>query len=106
MDITREQLIRKVAEESGYYQKDVRVVFNTLEDVILEYFEDIDDNEAISIKLLSWLTVGGYIVPERERINPQDRSAIICPPTAKLSAKCGEGLKNKVQKMYDDKKAQ
>lgn len=106
MEIIRDQLIRKTAEESGYYIQNVRDVFNAMENVIIEYFENIDDNEPISVKILSYLTINGYVVPERERVNPQDRTPVICPPTVKILAKCGDGLKNKVQKIYDEKKAQ
>ena len=36
MEITREELLRKVAEESGFYQKHVRTVFNAIEKVVLD----------------------------------------------------------------------
>ena len=38
MEITREELLRKVAEESGFYQKHVRTVFSAIEKVVLECF--------------------------------------------------------------------
>lgn len=104
MEITREQLIKKVAKKADYWQQDVRKVFNALEDVVLECFEDIDDDESISVRLMSYLAVNGYIVPERERIDPRDRTPIVCKPTAKISAKCSRGFKDKVQTIYDEKK--
>lgn len=104
MEITRETLIRRVAEESGYWQKNVRAVFNVLEDVILEYFEDIDDDEPVSVRLLSYLLLSGRIIPERERVDPRDRKPIVCKPTVKVSVKCSDGFKEKVQKIYDTKK--
>ena len=55
MEITREELLRKVAEESGFYQKHVKTVFNAIEKVVLECFEDIDDDEPVSVRLLSYL---------------------------------------------------
>jgi hypothetical protein len=103
MEIAREQLIRKVAEASGYYQKNVRDVFNVLEDVILECFGEVTDEEPISIRLLPGFCLQGYVVPERERVDPRDGSPIICPPTVKVSAKYSDLFKKKIQKQYEEK---
>ena len=104
MEITREMLIKKVAEESGYYQKNIRDVFNVLEDVLVECFNEIDDDEPISIRIIQGLSLSGYVVPERERVNPRNRKPIVCKPTIRINARCSEGFKEKVQKIYDDKK--
>jgi nucleoid DNA-binding protein len=103
MEITREQLIRKVAEESGYYQKDVRRVFNALEEVILECFGEVTEDKPISIRVLQGLALNGYVVPERERVNPQDQSPIVCPPTVKASARYSDLFKKKIQERYEEK---
>ena len=103
MEIAREQLIRRVAEEANYWQKDVRNVFNALEKVVLECFGEVSDDEPISIRILQGLALHGYVVPERERVNPQDQSPIICPPTVKVSAKYSDLFKKKIQEQYDEK---
>ena len=104
MEITREQLIRRVAEEANYWQKDVKNVFNALDKVILECFGEVTDDEAISIRVLPGLALNGYVVPERERVDPRDRTPIVCPPTIKVSAKYSDLFKEKIQKQYDEKK--
>ena len=103
MEITREQLIRRVAEASNYWQKDIRNVFNALEDVILECFGEVTDEEPISIRVLQGLALNGYVVPERERVDPRNRQPIVCPPTVKVSAKYSELFKEKIQKQYEEK---
>lgn len=105
MEITREQLIRKVAEKSGYYQKDVRLVFNTIEDVLLECFDDIEEDNPISVRLLSFLALNGHIWGERERVNPQNREPIVCKPSVRILGKVSNGFKEKAQERYDEKKA-
>ena len=104
MEITREQLIRKVAEESGYYQKDVRVVFNVLEDVLLECFDDIDEDNPVSVRLLSFLALNGHVWGERERVDPRNRKPIICKPSVRILGKVSDGFKEKAQERYDNKK--
>ena len=104
MEITREELLRKVAEESGFYQKHVRTVFNALEDVILESFGEVDDDKPISIRILRGFSLNGYVVPERERVDPRDGTPIVCKPTVKVSSKYSDKFKEKIQEQYDKKK--
>ena len=104
MEITREQMIRRVAEKANYWQKDVRNVFNALEDVILECFGEVTDEESISIRILQGFCLNGYVVPTRSRVNPQDRSPIICGPTVRVSAKYSDLMKKKIQEQYEKKK--
>jgi nucleoid DNA-binding protein len=106
MEITREQLIRKVAEASGYYQKNVREVFNVLEDVILECFDDIDEDNPISVRLLSFLALNGNIWGERERVDPRNREPIVCKPSVRILGKVSDGFKAKAQARYDERKAE
>lgn len=105
MEVTREQLIKRVAEKANYWQKDVRNVFNALEDVILECFDDLDDEEDISVRLLSFLSLNGTIWGERERVDPRNRNPIICPPTVRILGKVSDGFKDKAQKRYEERKA-
>jgi hypothetical protein len=105
-EITREQIIRKVAEKSDYWQKDVRNVFNAIEDVVLECFDDIDEDNPISVRLLSFLALNGHVWGERERVDPRDRTPIICKPTVRILGKVSEGFKAKTQAKYDEKKAE
>ena len=103
MEITREQVIKRVAEKANYWQKDVRNVFNALEDVILECFGEITDEEPISIRILQGFAFNGYVVPERERRDPRNNEPIICKPTVKVSAKYSDLFKEKIQKQYEEK---
>ena len=103
MEITREQMIARVAEKANYWKKDVRTVFNALEDVILECFGEVTDDEPISIRILPGFSLNGYVVPTRSRVNPQDRSPIICGPTVKVSAKYSDLMKKRIQEQYDNK---
>lgn len=106
MEITREQLIRKVAEKANYWQKDVRNVFNAIEDVVLECFDDIDEDNPISVRLLSFLALNGTIWGERERVDPRNRQPIVCKPSVRILGKVSDGFKSKAQERYDDKKAE
>ena len=105
MEVTREQLIKRVAKEADYCQKDVRAVFNVLEDVLLEYFDDIDEDNPVSVRLLSFLALNGTIWGERERVDPRNRKPIICKPAVRILGKVSNGFKARAQERYDEKKA-
>ena len=106
MEITREQMITRVAEKSNYWKKDVKNVFNALEDVILECFGEVTDDEPISIRILTGFSLNGYVVPERERVDPRTRKPIVCPPCVKTSAKYSDLFKKRIQEQYAKKKAE
>jgi hypothetical protein len=106
MDISKEQLIKRVAEESNYWQKDVKKVFNALEKVLLECFDGIDEDNPISVRVLSFLALNGTVWGERERINPKDRTPVICKPTVRILGKISDGFKAKAQERYDKRKAE
>lgn len=105
MVITREQLIRKLAEETGFYQKDMRVVFDILGDVMLEYFNQATEEESVAVQLFEGCKVGCSIVPQRERIHPSTRELITCKPTVKPNAKFSINFRETIQNNYDKKMA-
>ena len=103
MLVTREQLIKKLASETGFYQKDMRVVFDVLGDVMLEYFNQATEEESVAVQLFEGCKVGCKIVPERVRVKPDTREQIICKPTIKPNAKFSVNFRETIQKNYDKK---
>lgn len=104
MVITREMLVKRLSEHSGYYQKDIRTLLQHLDDVVLECFNEVTDDEEISIQLVTGCKIGCEIVPQRERVHPKTRESIICSPTCKPNVKFSKDFRAIIQKQYDDKK--
>ena len=104
MEITREEMINRVAEKANYWKKDVRNVFNALEDVILESFGEVTDDEPISIRILRGFCLQGRVVKQRERIDPRNGNPIICEKKKKTSSKYSDLFKKKIQEQYENKK--
>ena len=101
---SREQLIRKVAEKSGYWQKNVRDVFNCLNDVIPEYFSEVTDEEDVVIQLMQGIKLSVHVVPSRDRVDPRDRTPIVCKETVKPACKFSNEFRRTIQNNYDEKK--
>lgn len=101
MLITREKLIKKLAEKSGFYQKDIKHLLHSLDAVVLDCFNEVTDEEDISIQLITGCKIGCSIVPLRERINPKTQETIICQPTCKPNAKFSQEFRTKIQEQYE-----
>ena len=103
MIVTREQLVKKLASETGFYQKDLRLVFDILGDVMLDYFNEATEDEDILVQLFLGCKVGCSIVPERTRVNPKTREVVTCKPTVKPKAQFSINFRQAIQENYDKK---
>lgn len=104
MLITREMLIKRLSEESGYWQKDIRAVLQCLDDVVFEYFGEITDDEDISIQLVQGVKISAHVVPKRERVDPRNGNPIVCKETVKPACKFSEDFRKVIQNQYESKK--
>lgn len=104
MLITREMLIKRLSEESGYWQKDIRAVLQCLDDVVLEYFGEITDDEDISIQLVQGVKISAHVVPKRDRVDPRNGNPIVCKETVKPACKFSEDFRKVIQNQYESKK--
>ena len=104
MVITREMLIKKLSDASGYYQKDIRTLLQTLDEVVIESFNDVTDNEDVSVQLVKGIKCGCKIIPERTRKDPRTQEDIICKATVKPFAKFSDDFREMIQEQYDTMK--
>lgn len=104
MLVTREMLIKKLSDISGYYQKDIRTLLQALDEVVFECFNDVNDNEDISVQLVKGIKCGCKVVPERTRKDPRTQDDIICGATVKPFAKFSDDFRVAIQNQYDVKK--
>ena len=104
MLITREMLIKKLSDASGYFQKDIRTVLQTLDDVVFECFNEVTDDEDISVQLVKGIKCGCKVMPQRTRKDPRTQEDIICEATVKPFAKFSDDFREVIQNQYDAKK--
>ena len=96
-------LIKKLARESGFYEKHIRHVLHCLDKVVLDCFSQASDDEDIMIQLVKGIKVGCSIQPERYRRNPLTQEEIVCKPTCKPKSKFSDEFKRVIQEQYDAK---
>lgn len=104
MVITREALIRLLSENSGYYQKDVRSLLQSLDDVMVDLFVNVPYDEDLYVQLFEGCKLRAKVVHERERVDPRSQQPIVCADTVKLGVKYSDQFKNKIQELYNSKK--
>lgn len=106
MTVTKDQMARDIAEKSGYYLKDVKVVLSVMDDLVKEYFADVTDDTDVFVQIVEGVKLSCKVVPERERVNPATGEPVVCKATVKPGVKYSSVFRNTIQKQYDDKKAE
>ena len=104
MTITREEMIKKLSERSGYYMKDVRSLLQAMDEVVFEELSSVTDNEEISIQLVSGIKVKTTVVPERDRVDPRTQQPIVVKATVKPACKFSQDYRLKLQEAYNNNK--
>ncbi len=104
MVITREALIKLLSEDSGFFQKDVRSVLQSLDDVMVDLFVNVPYDEDLYVQLFEGCKLKARLVKERERVDPRTQKPIVCSDTVKLGVKYSDQFKNKIQELYNSKK--
>lgn len=104
MNITREMIIKRLSDESGYWQKDIRTVLQHFDDIVFEYLGEVTDDEDVSVQLVKGVKISAHVVPKRERVDPRNGSPIICKETVKPACKFSDDFRKNIQNQYEEKK--
>lgn len=104
MTITREEMVKRLSERSGYYQKDVRTLLQCMDDVVFEAMCEATLEDEIQMQMVTGIKLGCKIVGERERVDPRTQEPIICGETTKPFVKFSQDFRFRLQDAYDAKK--
>lgn len=104
MTITREEMIRKLSEKSGFYMQDVRHLLKCMDDVVFEELCSVTEDDDVVIQLMPGVKIMSTTVGERTRRHPITQEEIVCEPTCKVKTKISYDFMSKVQDTYNNKK--
>ena len=104
MTITREEMVRRLSERSGYYMKDVRALLQCMDDVVFEALGEATLDDEVQIQIVTGIKCGCKIVESRERVDPRNQQPIIVGETVKPFAKFSQDYRLKLQETYDNNK--
>lgn len=103
MTITRDEMIRRLSEKSGYYMKDIKAVLQAMDEVVFDALCEVTDEEDVSIQLVQGIKVSTHVVPERDRVDPRTQKPIIVRATVKPACKFSQDYRFKLQDAYNSK---
>ena len=103
MNITRDELIKRLSEKSGYFQKDLKKVFRALDDVMYDCFNEVTDDEEVLVHIVKGVKIGCSIQPERVRKDPRTQDDIVCKPCCKPKTRYSEDFRKAIQENYEAK---
>lgn len=101
MVITREKIIKKLANKSGYYEKDIRKVLHCLDDVVMECLSEVTNEEEISVQIVKGIKCGCKVMEPRRRVDPRNGNPIDVSETVKPFAKFSEDFRKVIQENYN-----
>ena len=104
MLITRDMMVKKLSEKSGYWQKDVKSLLQCMDEVILECFGEVTDDKEIMVQVAKGIKIGCSIQPKRTRKDPRTQEDIICKPCCKPKSKFSEDFRKIIQNQYETNK--
>ena len=103
MTITRENLIRKLSDRSGYHMKDIREVLSCMDDVVIEELCEVTPDDEVAVQIVRGVKLICEPVKERARKDPRNQNDIVCRATCKVKTKISQDLKLKMMENYDNK---
>ena len=84
MTVTRENLIRKLSDRSGYHMKDIREVLSCMDEVVLEELCGVTPDDEVAVQIVQGVKLICGPVEERERKDPRNQNDIVCKATCKV----------------------
>jgi nucleoid DNA-binding protein len=104
MTVTREDMIKKLSEKSGFYMKDVRSLLQSLDEIVFDELSKATLEDEVQIQMVTGIKCGVKIVESRERVNPRTQEPIVVGETAKPFAKFSQDYRFKLQEAYENNK--
>lgn len=104
MTITREEMIDRLSEKSGYFKQDVRHLLKCMDEVVFDALCDVTDDEDVSVQVIKGAKISVHVVPPRDRVDPRTQEPIVAGATVKPACKFSRDFRLKLQENYDAKK--
>lgn len=89
--VTQKDLVKTIAEKTGFTQKDVKTVLDTLSDTTLEHLANKEE-----VAPCKFFKIGTRLSSERAGRNPQTGESIVIPAQYRCFAKFGKVAKEAV----------
>lgn len=96
--MTQKDIVDEIKNRTGYNKKDLRVVFKTLDQIIIESMNMATYDEPSEIILFSGWRLGAKRMPERPYCDPRNREEIITPEKLIPHCKFKQSFRQRINK--------
>lgn len=73
------ELVDELAERTGFFKKNMRLVVDELANIIIEHFQTAEFDADSELHLAPGVVLCGRRKPKGESIDPRDRSVVVSP---------------------------
>ena len=89
--MTKNEMLRALAQKTGFTKIDVTKVIDALEDVMIEQFQQHEE-----VKLFKGFAFESYLTEPVMRRNPRTGESVMVPPRTKVKLKVGKHMKEAI----------
>ena len=89
--MTKNEMLRALAQKTGFTKVDVTKVIDALEEIMIEQFRQHEE-----VKLFKGFAFEGFLTEPTQRRNPQTGEKIMVPPHTKVKLKVGKYIKEAI----------
>ena len=77
--MTQSDVVDEIKEQTGFFKKDIQVVLDALDDIIIDHMRMATLDEPSEMRLFHGWKLGGKRLPERPYRDPRNGKTIITP---------------------------
>ena len=77
--MTQSDVVDTIKQQTGFFKKDIQVVIDALDDIIIDNMRMATVDEPSEIKLFHGWKLGGKRLPERPYRDPRNGQSIVTP---------------------------
>ena len=103
MVVTREMMVKRLAEKSGFYQQDIRHVLHCMDEAVDEYMNDYTDDEEVAIQLVEGLKLCCKVTEPQNKYDLKTGQISMCEPMVKVYARVSDTLKKNMRQRYRER---
>lgn len=96
--MTQDDVIDELKERTEFYKRDLRIVLEALDDIIVAHMNTATYDEPSEMRLFKGWRLGAKRVPERQLYDPRNRNEVITPEKLKPYCQFKNSYKQRINR--------
>lgn len=99
---TKADLIKSIARECGFHKEEVRMVYESLDNHIIEALSNANENTDVVVRLFDGVSINSTFVPEMERHNNLTGEDIVAMCKIRPKVKLTRNYREKITRLASE----